>query len=96
MLGPLSRSSEPHAYDLCRGHASSLTAPRGWELLRVPGGEQVSDDLVALADAVDPRREPASPASPSTSAPSSSGSRGTPGRGTAPARHLHVVRSTND
>src|SRR5690625_3395583 len=51
VLGPLSRSSEPHAYDLCRGHASSLTAPRGWELLRVPGSTDVSDDLVALSDA---------------------------------------------
>ena len=57
MLGPLSRISEPHAYDLCREHATRMTAPRGWELLRVPGAEEVSDDLVALADAVRPRQE---------------------------------------
>ena len=35
MLGPLSRLSEPHAYDLCRDHASRMTAPRGWEVLRI-------------------------------------------------------------
>src|SRR5699024_7836842 len=40
VLGPLSRLSEPHAYDLCREHASRMTPPRGWELLRVPGGEE--------------------------------------------------------
>jgi hypothetical protein len=61
VLGPLSRLSEPHAYDLCREHASRMTPPRGWELLRVAGGEDVSDDLVALADAV---RRPAAPAAP--------------------------------
>lgn len=93
MLGPLSRMSEPHAYDLCREHATRMTAPRGWELLRVPGGEEVSDDLVALADAVRPRREgAASPASPS----SAEAPRLPSERGAAPFRHLHVVRSTND
>lgn len=60
MLGPLSRLSEPHAYDLCHEHAARMTPPRGWELLRVAGGEDVSDDLVALADAV---RRPDAPAS---------------------------------
>ncbi|HJG92394.1 MAG TPA: DUF3499 domain-containing protein [Brachybacterium massiliense] len=93
VLGPLSRMSEPHAYDLCREHATRMTAPRGWELLRVPGGEEVSDDLVALADAVRPRREgAASPASPS----SAEAPRLPSERGAAPSRHLHVVRSTND
>lgn len=110
MLGPLSRVSEPHAYDLCREHATRMTAPRGWELLRVPGAEVVSDDLVALADAVRPRQESseATPASPRGAARSSRdtssrdasprdvSARDTPARGAAPARHLHVVRSTND
>jgi len=59
VLGPLSRLSEPHAYDLCHEHAARMTPPRGWELLRVAGGEDVSDDLVALADAV---RRPVAPA----------------------------------
>jgi hypothetical protein len=73
VLGPLSRLSEPHAYDLCREHASRMTPPRGWELLRVAGGEDVSDDLVALADAV---RRPA-PEVPGAAAP---GARPGPGR----------------
>ena len=96
VLGPLSRLSEPHAYDLCREHATGMTAPRGWELLRVPGGEEVSDDLVALADAVRPRQRTQTSSSPSSPAPSSDGPRGGSARGTGPARHLHVVRSTND
>lgn len=95
VLGPLSRISEPHAYDLCREHASRMTAPRGWELLRVPGAEVVSDDLVALADAVRPRHESTEPA-PATVRATARGSHDTPARGAAPARHLHVVRSTND
>lgn len=96
VLGPLSRLSEPHAYDLCREHATRMTAPRGWELLRVPGGEEVSDDLVALADAVRPRPAAEAPEPmtqrdrPSREAPRS-GKEDTP-----PARHLHVVRSTHD
>ncbi|HJB09848.1 MAG TPA: DUF3499 domain-containing protein [Candidatus Brachybacterium merdavium] len=93
VLGPLSRSSEPHAYDLCRGHASSLTAPRGWELLRVPGSTDVSDDLVALSDAVDPRRRPPAPETPAAPAPRQRpAERQRPGDG----RHLHVLRSSND
>ncbi len=54
VLGPLSRSAEPHAYDLCCHHASRLTVPVGWELLRVVGSAEASDDLVALADALRP------------------------------------------
>ncbi|WP_211315068.1 DUF3499 domain-containing protein [Brachybacterium saurashtrense] len=111
VLGPLSRASEPHAYDLCREHASRMTAPRGWELLRVAGGEQVSDDLVALADAVGPRAEaPAPQDAPAGAGPRRAG-RGQdgPGRDRAAGarrgadetarsgpRHLHVVRSTHD
>ncbi|MGO1257690.1 MAG: DUF3499 family protein [Brachybacterium sp.] len=95
VLGPLSRTSEPHAYDLCREHATRMTAPRGWELLRVPGAEVVSDDLVALADAVRPQQASSEPA-PTSSRGTARSSRDTPSRGAAPARHLHVVRSTND
>jgi hypothetical protein len=59
VIGPLAASAEPHTYDLCDPHARSLTAPRGWDLVR-PEGElgpppPVPDDLVAIADAV---REP--------------------------------------
>lgn len=35
VLGPLAVSAEPHSYDLCQSHASRLTAPRGWEVVRV-------------------------------------------------------------
>lgn len=56
VLGPLAQLAEPHSYDLCREHASGLTAPRGWEVVRltpefVPTGP-TPDDLLALADAV--------------------------------------------
>lgn len=90
VLGPLSRSSEPHAYDLCREHASRLTAPRGWELLRVAGASEVSDDLVALADAVKPPRSTQTPADAGTA------SRTQPAPVREPARHLHVLRSPHD
>ena len=57
VLGPLSRLAEPHTYDLCRRHAQSMTAPKGWELLRLelPPGEYrpaEPDDLLAVAHAV--------------------------------------------
>lgn len=56
VLGPLATYAEPHTYDLCLDHAERLTAPRGWEIVRV-GGEYsepalAADDLLALADAV--------------------------------------------
>jgi hypothetical protein len=47
---------EPHSWDLCVGHAGSITAPRGWDLVRHAGPllstNPDEDDLVALADAV--------------------------------------------
>lgn len=62
VVGPLAHAPEPHTYDLCEPHARSLTAPRGWELVRYDGEFEVppptTDDLVALADAV---REAARP-----------------------------------
>ncbi len=64
VLGPLAAYVEPHSYDLCAEHAERLTAPRGWEMVRLPSEQQQSeptgDDLEALADAV---REAARPAS---------------------------------
>ena len=35
VIGPLSQLAEPHAYDLCAAHADRITAPRGWEVLRI-------------------------------------------------------------
>jgi hypothetical protein len=62
VLGPLATYAEPHCYDLCAEHAERLTAPRGWEVVRLapdlePAGPS-HDDLLALADAV---REAARP-----------------------------------
>jgi hypothetical protein len=56
VVGPLATYAEPHTYDLCLEHAERMTAPRGWEVVRV-GGEfpepaLAADDLLALADAV--------------------------------------------
>ncbi len=56
VLGPLATYAEPHTYDLCAEHATRLTAPRGWEVVRLvtdyPEPEPTPDDLLALADAV--------------------------------------------
>lgn len=55
VLGPLATQAEPHCYDLCRSHAGALSAPRGWEVIRLAGDTEPkpsSDDLLALADAV--------------------------------------------
>jgi hypothetical protein len=64
VVGPLATVSEPHSWDLCVAHASRITAPRGWELVRHAGplpSHPDEDDLVALADAVRERRDGASP-----------------------------------
>lgn len=65
VVGPLATYAEPHTYDLCLPHAERLTAPRGWEVVRV-GGEYsepalAEDDLLALADAVREAGRPRSP-----------------------------------
>jgi hypothetical protein len=68
VLGPLATVAEPHCYDLCATHSQRLTAPRGWEVVRLAPSEPLhgpsDDDLLALADAVreaavPPQREPA-------------------------------------
>lgn len=56
VVGPLATYAEPHTYDLCATHAEGLTAPRGWEIVRLSGDyvepEPSHDDLLALANAV--------------------------------------------
>lgn len=54
MVGPLAPNSEPHSWDLCEAHAAKITAPLGWEMLRVDDIEHddADDDLTALAKAV--------------------------------------------
>ena len=57
VLGPLATYVEPHCYDLCSAHAARLTAPRGWDVVRLPvdpvdPDPPDADDLEALANAV--------------------------------------------
>jgi hypothetical protein len=56
VLGPLATYAEPHAYDLCDEHSERLSAPRGWEVVRLALDPDAlgpsTDDLLALADAV--------------------------------------------
>jgi len=88
VLGPLATYAEPHCYDLCAEHADRLTAPRGWEVLRL-APDQIDagpspDDLEALADAV---REAGRPApAPVQESMIEVGRRG----------HLRVLRSVED
>jgi len=56
VLGPLSTSVDPHGYDLCEIHAARLTAPLGWQVVRIEPDPSAhgptGDDLEALANAV--------------------------------------------
>jgi uncharacterized protein DUF3499 len=89
VLGPLAAYVEPHCYDLCAGHAGRLTAPRGWEVVRLPvqAAETVTpaDDLEALANAVREAAVPQAAAEPV-------------GQGVEVGRraHLRVLRSSPD
>nr|WP_296067299.1 DUF3499 domain-containing protein [uncultured Actinoplanes sp.] len=89
VVGPLAAFAEPHTYDLCEPHARSLTAPRGWELVRHDGDfappPPTTDDLVALADAV---REAARPPAPP---PRSDEPDSLPGHQTGRRGHLRVI-----
>ena len=68
VLGPLATYAEPHTYDLCFEHATRLTAPRGWDVVRLstdyPEPQPSSDDLLALADAVREAGRPRSKRAP--------------------------------
>ena len=72
VLGPLAQLAEPHSYDLCAEHAARLTAPRGWEVVRLSAEfvdtRPTPDDLSALAEAVREagRQRPATSPEPST------------------------------
>ena len=74
VVGPLATYAEPHSYDLCIAHAERLTAPRGWEIVRLAGDyvepEPTHDDLVALANAV---REAGKPRAAQRPAPAAGG-----------------------
>jgi Protein of unknown function (DUF3499) len=92
VLGPLAMYAEPHCYDLCQSHSERMTAPRGWEVVRLaPDPDALmpnSDDLEALANAV---RESARPAvrvaeSPLSPPVHEQGRRG----------HLRILRPVDD
>ncbi len=89
VLGPLATYAEPHAYDLCDVHAERLSAPRGWDVLRLAPDPSAlaptTDDLLALADAV---REAARPAPVAVAAPVSE-----TGREVARKGHLRMLTS---
>ena len=89
VVGPLAAFAEPHTYDLCEPHARSLTAPRGWDLVRHDGDfappPPTTDDLVALADAV---REAARPPAPP---PRTDEQEHLPGHQTGRRGHLRVI-----
>ena len=86
VLGPLAAFVEPHCYDLCERHADRMTAPRGWDVVRLPLGEPdepaEADDLEALANAVREATSPRTPDEPT-------------GQGVEVGRrgHLRVLRS---
>lgn len=87
VLGPLATYAEPHTYDLCSEHATRLTAPRGWDVVRLatefPDPEPSHDDLLALANAVREAGRPAAPVvDPAVPEPSEIARRG----------HLRVLR----
>lgn len=89
VIGPLATSAEPHTYDLCAKHSERLTAPRGWEVVRLAPdhipAEPSDDELMALADAVrEVGRTAVAPVSPASQAPTV-GRRG----------HLRVLKDPN-
>lgn len=96
VLGPLATYAEPHCYDLCAVHSERLTAPRGWEVVRLaPDPDALkpsSDDLEALANAV---RDAARPRS--VEGPGSAASYDTPPGTVEVGRrgHLRVLRSVD-
>jgi hypothetical protein len=93
VVGPLATYAEPHSYDLCDVHGERLSAPRGWEVLRLaPDPSTIppsQDDLLALADAV---REAGRPLVEATRSPVEAVPTGA-ARETARRGHLRVLTS---
>ncbi|WP_165243039.1 DUF3499 domain-containing protein [Corynebacterium lizhenjunii] len=54
VVGPLAQEKDPHSWDLCEHHSSRITAPHGWEMVRVDHIEldEDDDDLLGLAELV--------------------------------------------
>ena len=102
VLGPLATYAEPHAYDLCEAHSERLSAPRGWEIMRLaPDPDALgpsSDDLLALADAVREAARPLPPQQQTAQAagPAQSGPAQETGREVGRRGHLRVLRSPDE
>jgi hypothetical protein len=97
VVGPLATYAEPHTYDLCTEHAEGLTAPRGWEIVRLSGEyvepEPSHDDLLALANAVREAGRPRLDAPPSARAAVAPTAEGASGAVETGRRgHLRVLR----
>ncbi|WP_443033426.1 DUF3499 domain-containing protein [Streptomyces sp. ACA25] len=96
VLGPLATYAEPHCYDLCAEHSERLTAPRGWEVVRLAVDRTTprhsGDDLEALADAVrEAARPPASEGPPPK--PAKPTTEGIDPMEVARRGHLRILRS---
>jgi Protein of unknown function (DUF3499) len=93
VVGPLATYAEPHSYDLCDAHGERLSAPRGWDVLRLaPDPSTIppsQDDLLALADAVREAGRPMVEATRSASEPLPTGA----ARETGRRGHLRVLTS---
>lgn len=99
VLGPLATYAEPHAYDLCEAHSERLSAPRGWEVMRLaPDPDALgpsSDDLLALADAVREAARPVPVPAPGAGPVPGDQSLG-PARELGRRGHLRVLRSPDE
>jgi hypothetical protein len=92
VLGPLATYAEPHCYDLCSHHGQRMTAPKGWEIVRLePDPDALrpsSGDLELLADLVREAGRTPPPPAPVPAMPAVNG----PGR----RGHLRVLRGEGD
>jgi Protein of unknown function (DUF3499) len=101
VLGPLASYPEPHCYDLCHEHAEGLTAPRGWQVMRLSAPETgrrapSTDDLEALALAVrEAARAPAPAEQPPAQGGQGPGGRRPSAPGEVPPRRGHL-RAVSD
>lgn len=97
VLGPLATYAEPHSYDLCADHATRLTVPQGWEVVRLdtdgytPAPE--IDDLVAVVEAV---RETVAASVPSRPSVASAVVTAMPLPGEHRRGHLRVLRGSGE
>lgn len=100
VLGPLATHAEPHTYDLCSEHAERLTAPRGWDVVRLATefepAPPSSDDLLALADAVREASRTPAPAPAPTPVVKQARAGGTAPPAVGRRGHLSVIRGDGD